>query len=141
METSVSGAQLRHLSGPVWVSPQIAPAQLPEIAAAGFAWLVNHRPDDEEPGQPSSDQMRAAAAGAGLSYRHAPVRGLPDDAAVRATRDALDAAADRKILMFCRSGTRSSAAWAMAERLSGADPEALRAAAAAAGYDLSRLPL
>ena len=43
--------------------------------------------------------------------------------------------------MFCRSGMRSAATWAMAQRLDGADPYDLRAAAASAGYDLSRLPL
>ena len=44
-------------------------------------------------------------------------------------------------MFFCRSGMRSAAAWAMAERRAGAEPDALREAAAAAGYDLSRLPL
>ena len=51
-----------------------------------------------------------------------------------ATRKALDALGpDDKAVFFCRSGMRSAAAWAMAERLAGAEPEGLRAAAAAAG--------
>ena len=44
-------------------------------------------------------------------------------------------------VMFCRSGMRSAAAWAMAERLKGVDAEDLREAAAIAGYDLGRVPL
>ena len=71
-----------------------------------------------------------------------PIRGLPDEAAVAATRAVLDALGpDEAAVFFCRSGMRSAAAWAMAERRAGAEPDALREAAAAAGYDLSRLPL
>jgi len=44
-------------------------------------------------------------------------------------------------VMFCRSGMRSASAWAMAQRLSGTDADALRDAAAEAGYDLGRVPL
>ena len=86
--------------------------------------------------------MAEAARSAGLTFVHAPVRGLPDEAAIAATAAALkDAAPDRAVVLFCRSGMRSAAAWAMARARQGADPEALRAAAAQAGFDLSRVPL
>lgn len=104
--------------------------------------MVNHRPDGEEPGQPSAAEIARAAGEAGMKVVHAPVRGLPDAAAVAATRAALDGLGpEDKAVMFCRSGMRSTAAWAMAERLAGADPEALRRAALAAGYDLAAVPL
>jgi uncharacterized protein (TIGR01244 family) len=41
------------------------------------------------------------------------------------------------VLAFCRSGTRSTFLWALARAERGADAEALVAAAAAAGYDLT----
>lgn len=70
------------------------------------------------------------------------MQGFSDSAAIAATRAALDAMKqDDKVLFFCRSGMRSVAAWAMAGRLAGADPDSLREAAAAAAYDLSRVPL
>ena len=137
-------AALRPLSPQVWVTGQVTQGQVSELGKAGFSCLVNHRPDDEEPGQPTAEALArtAAEAEAGLRVVHAPVRGLPDAAAVAATRAALDALAPGdKAVFFCRSGMRSAAAWAMAERLAGADPEALRGAALAAGYDLGRLPL
>ncbi len=135
-------ATLHGLSGQVWAAGQIDPTQIPDLAAAGFTWLVNHRPDDEEPGQPTAAVVADAAIQAGMQVLHAPVRGLPDAATVAATREVLDAlGADGKAVFFCRSGMRSAAAWAMAERLNGADPDALRQATAAAGYDLSRVPL
>ena len=113
-----------------------------ELAASGFSHLVNHRPDQEEPDQPMAADIVAAATAAGLKAVHAPIRGLPDSDAVTATRAVLDSLGpDDKALLFCRSGMRSAAAWAMAERLRGEAPDVLRAAAAEAGYDLSRVPL
>lgn len=113
-----------------------------ELAASGFSCLVNHRPDHEEPDQPSAAEILAAAELEGLRVVTAPVRGLPDADAVAATRAAIDSLGPNdKALLFCRSGMRSAAAWAMAERLRGVEPDVLRAAAAEAGYDLSRLPL
>ncbi|HYC67824.1 TIGR01244 family sulfur transferase [Brevundimonas sp.] len=135
-------AVFRPLSSQVWVTGQVTPGQVSDLRRAGFTCLVNHRPDDEEPGQPTAAEIARAAAEAGMTVVHAPARGLPDPAAVAATREALGILGeDGKALFFCRSGMRSAAAWAMAEREAGADPEDLRAAAAAAGYDLSRLPL
>ena len=129
-------------SSSVSVGGQIAPSDLPGLAAAGFAVLVNHRPDGEEIGQPTSADLQSAAAELGLIYVAAPVRGVPDMAALEATDGALARIpAGGKALLFCRSGMRSAAAWAMVESRRGVAPDELRAAAAAAGYDLSRLPL
>ena len=138
----VSIASLCRLSPQVWVTGQVWPTDMTELRSAGYAWLVNHRPDDEEPGQPAAAEIGRAAAEAGIRMIHAPARGLPDAAVVEATRAVLDGMGpDDRAVFFCRSGMRSAAAWAMAERQAGADPDDLREAAAAAGYDLSRVPL
>ena len=126
----------------VSVSGQVQPSNISGLSKHGFAWLVNHRPDGEEPGQPSAGSLGAAAETEGLRYLHAPVRGLPEDEAVAATARVLASLGPgEKVLMFCRSGMRSSAAWAMARARAGVPADELRARAAAAGYDLSRLPL
>ena len=133
---------LHQIADGVWVAPQVSVMDMTELAAAGFCLLVNHRPDDEEGGQPSAADITNAAEAAGLRALHAPVHGLPDPAVVAVTREALKGMEPGdKVLMFCRSGMRSACAWAMAERQNGADPDALRAAALKAGYDLSRVPL
>ncbi len=129
----------RSLSPTVWTSPQLSPAVLPALAAAGVRRLISNRPDAEDPGQPSAADMEAAAREAGMDFVWIPVTGLPEEAQAAAVRDLL--ADGSPTVMFCRSGLRSAAAWAMAERLGGADADALRAAAAAAGYDLARVPL
>ena len=126
----------------VFVSGQVALSDIPELAGQGFAWLVNHRPDGEEPGQPTAREVAEAAEAAGVRTLHAPVRGLPEAGVVTATAAVLAGLnPGEKVLMFCRSGMRSSAAWAMARAQQGVPADELRAKASAAGYDLSRVPL
>jgi len=130
----------RPLAEAVWAAPQIAIEDLAGVAAMGVRRIVNNRPDGEEAGQPTSAEMEAAVRGAGMDYVHAPVAGMPGPDAVRAVAAALET--DEPVLMYCRSGTRSTVTWALAMRaLDRAEPDELREAAANAGYDLSRLPL
>jgi uncharacterized protein (TIGR01244 family) len=119
-----------------FVAGQIAPGDLPAIAAAGVTLIVNNRPDGEEPGQPASAEVEAAARAAGLDYRHIPIAGGFNGDDVLAMAEALDAA-EGKVLAFCRSGTRSTFLWALARAERGADAADLAARAAAAGYDLT----
>jgi uncharacterized protein (TIGR01244 family) len=49
------------------------------------------------------------------------------------------AGADGKVLAYCRSGTRSTHLWALAEAKQGGDPDALTNMAAKAGYDIGPL--
>jgi uncharacterized protein (TIGR01244 family) len=128
------------LNDRIWLSGQISPDALADTAARlGFRKVVNNRPDHEEPGQPTSAEIREAAEAAGLAYLEAPVRGLPDAETVNCVGAFLNDGASA--LLFCRSGMRSAATWAMAEASQGADADELRAAALAVGYDLSRVPL
>jgi sulfide:quinone oxidoreductase len=128
------------LNSHVWVCGQIAPDEVASLAATlGLRQIINNRPDHEEPGQPTSAEVRAATEAAGLNYLEAPLRGMPDTDIT--TRIGEYLAGSEPTLMFCRSGMRSAAAWAMAERQRGANADDLRATALAAGYDLSRLPL
>jgi uncharacterized protein (TIGR01244 family) len=127
---------MRRVDDRISVAPQIAPEDVPAIAAAGFTAIVNNRPDGEEMAQPSGDAIARAADAAGLSYTAIPVTHAGFSAAqVEAMADAI-AAAGGPVLAYCRSGTRSCNLWALAEASRGGDPDALTAKAAAAGYDL-----
>ena len=128
---------MRPLDETAWVFPrQIVPADLPSLAAQGIRLLVNNRPDGEEPGQPTSAEIEVAARAAGLDYRHIPISGGFPAAKVEAMVEALE---HGPALLFCRSGTRSTYAWALARALRGAQPETLLCQAAEAGYDLRPL--
>jgi len=130
---------MRTIDETISVSPQISPDHVTELANAGFKAIVNNRPDEEEPGQPSGDAIRAAAEAAGLSYHAIPVThagfSMPQ---VEAMRAALDGAGG-PVFAYCRSGTRSTNLWALAEASRGTDPAMLVTKAAQAGYDLSSL--
>ena len=128
---------MRRLDASTLVAPrQVLPADLRAIAAAGIRLIVNNRPDGEEPGQPASAEIETAARAAGLDYRHIPVvGGFPADR-IEAMAVALE---QGPALLFCRSGTRSTYAWALARASRGAQPEALLRQAAEAGYDLRPL--
>ena len=102
----------RVLSDTVLVADrQICPDDMEAVVAAGVALVVNNRPDGEEPGQPTSAEIEAAVRAAGLDYRHIPVSGGIGPDQVAAMAAAMD---EGKLLAFCRSGTRSTALWALA---------------------------
>lgn len=99
---------LRPITEEYSVSGQIAVEDLPAIKAAGFRSIVCHRPDEEQPGQPSFAAIQAAAKALGIEMRHIPIgpMGVTADA-VRAMVDAIDEM-ERPMLGYCRSGARST---------------------------------
>jgi sulfide:quinone oxidoreductase len=130
----------------VWLTPtlavmgQIFAVDIPVLRAAGFRTIINNRPDDEEPGQPTAAETQAAVEKAGLIYIHQPFAtnqlSIPVAEALAA---ALEGAAD-PVLVHCRSGGRSTGAWAIARALTGEQsPEELINMAGAQGFDLRGL--
>jgi sulfide:quinone oxidoreductase len=119
-------------------SPQIDPQDAAEIARQGYTAIINNRPDGEEPGQPSSAEIAAAAQAAGLAYAHIPIAGgAAGEADICAMADAIKAASG-PVFAFCRSGTRSTILWALSQAPQTA-PNTLIEAAGRAGYDVSGL--
>ncbi len=100
---------LRAVAADVCVAPQLTPEAMAEAARAGFKSVVNNRPDFEHgPDQPTSAAIEAAATAAGLQYRHLPVDGgyqAPEEIAAFAQ---LLQELPRPLLVFCRSGARST---------------------------------
>ncbi len=127
---------IRWIDDRVSVAPQVTPAMIAAVKAAGFVGIVNNRPDDEEPGQPSGGAVRAAAEAAGLSYAAIPVTHAGFSHPQLDAMARVLAEADGPVLAYCRSGTRSCNLWALARAKAGADPAELVARGAAAGYDL-----
>ena len=127
----------RQLTESVFASPQIDLAQVAEAAASGFALIVNNRPDDESDDQTPGPEIEAAARAAGMNYVAIPVTHAGfSEGQVTAMAKAL-AEAHGPVLAYCRSGTRSTLLWALAEAARGEKPDDLAAKAARAGYDLS----
>ncbi len=127
----------RKLTDSVFASPQIGVDDLREAAALGVVLVINNRPEGESDDQTPGARIEAAARAAGMDYLAIPVTPAGfAQAQVAAMAGAL-ARANGPVLAYCRSGTRSTLLWALAEASRGSDPEWLAARAAEAGYDLS----
>jgi uncharacterized protein (TIGR01244 family) len=132
-------AEFRRLSPDFAVATQLTLADVERAAAEGFKTIIKNRQENEEPGQPSEAELVAAAKSAGVAFRALPFQGPPPPAVVAETVLVMEQS-NGPILAFCRSGARSTAAWGMAQALSGAaSPDEIIDAAAKAGYDLSRM--
>ena len=122
------------------VSPQIAPADIPALAAAGYKTIINNRPDGEEDGQFSAAEARAIAEDNGINYIHLPVKMPELNADIVDQFSAAVKEQPGPILAHCKSGTRSCVLWTMAAgRDSSMTVEELMDCAAQGGYDLTRL--
>jgi len=132
----VAGMEIRPLTDSYAVSPQIAPGDIAEIAAAGYQTIICNRPDAEIPPDLWADAVRAAAERAGLTFVENPVvHGALTEEIVAIQQRTLSTS---KTLAYCASGTRSTIVW-MLGAAPDTDPNALLAAAASQGYALEQL--
>lgn len=127
----------RKIDDKTFASPQIELGDVAEAQALGIGMIINNRPEDESPDQTPGPQIEAAAKAAGIAYVAIPVThagfSMPQ---VEAMQAALAEAGNKPVLAYCRSGTRSTLLWALAQARSGMAPEAIAAHAAGAGYDV-----
>jgi uncharacterized protein (TIGR01244 family) len=125
------------LDDKTFVTGQISPQDVPELAAGGIKVIVNNRPDGEAPGdQPLASELEAAAIAQGIAFVNLPFTAptlTPDYAAKFAE---LLKKTDGPILAFCRTGNRSTMLWAAATLALGAPLDAVLEQAGRAGYDL-----
>ena len=88
------------------------------IKAAGFASVINNRPDHEGgQAQPDSAALEVAARAAGLCYQHLPVppSGHVDADAQQMVE--LVHSLPQPVLAFCRTGARSAALYQKGKQL------------------------
>ena len=129
-------SEFKRLTDSMFVAGQLTPDDIATARDAGFTGIVNNRPDGEAADQPTGAEIEAAANAAGIAYRAVPVGSagfsMPQ---VEAMSEATGASA--KTLAFCRTGTRSTLLWAMAQAKEGRDPDEIARDAAQAGYDIA----
>lgn len=127
---------LRKITDDYTVSPQIEVEDVNELAKAGYRSVMCNRPDGEEPGQTGFSLIAEAAEAEGLEVRSVPiVSGMITPEALDEFRTALRDM-PKPMLAYCRSGTRCTMLWAIAQHGTMDDAEIERRAAAA-GYDVS----
>ena len=93
------------------VAGQIQASDVAAFAAEGFTTIICNRPDGEDFGQPTAEEIATACEAHGLAFHHVPVGhgGLSMDTVAR-FRDLVDAS-EGLVLAYCRSGQRSSILW------------------------------
>jgi len=129
---------VRQLTAEVSVAAQLQPADMAALARMGFRTVVNNRPDGEAETQPRNADCEQAARNLGLEYHYLPVlSGTITDSDVRDFGKLLQSA-QAPLLAFCRSGTRCTMLWALAEAQH-RTPDSIISTARSAGYDLEAL--
>ena len=114
----MNALQLARIDVDVCVAPQLGPEAMAQAAAAGFRSVVNNRPDHEGgPTQPTNASIEAAARAAGLEYRFLPVSGAYQSPEEIAACAELLQSLPRPLLLFCRSGARSTRLYQQARLL------------------------
>lgn len=105
------------LAPQVYASGQLFEEDVKLVAKQGVRSIVNTRPDNESPGQPSSADLAKVAEEHGITFVHFPVDAgsMTSDVA-----EAFMAACDelkRPLLVCSRSGGYSTRIWEKAESL------------------------
>ena len=127
-------AALIELTDTLSMAGQIQPADIAQLAAAGYETIICNRPDDEEPHQPSMDSIEEACADAGIDFVRYPVNAFTFPGNDLASMD--DAMnSGKKTLAYCRSGARSTNLWVAT--LAGEDRKAAAVRASQLGIPLS----
>lgn len=89
------------------ISPQISPEDVATIKEQGFTTIICARPDGEEEGQPTFDQIKDAATQAGLTAVHIPIKpGQATEADVQRMEEVLSEA-DGPVFGYCKGGPRA----------------------------------
>lgn len=130
-------SDFRQLTATMFVSPQIQPSDVVQAAEHGITMIINNRPEGESDDQPEGASIEQAASEAGLKYCAIPITHAGfSEAQVKTMVEAMEQAGG-PILAYCRSGTRSTLLWSMAQAFKGEDKSQIASAAAGAGYDIS----
>ena len=127
----------RKVTDRFYASPQIEVADLTEAEQLGVKLVINNRPEDESEDQTPGPTIEQAVRAAGMDYVAIPVTHAGfSETQVSAMVEALGRA-DGPVLAYCRSGTRSTLLWSLAEASRGRNPQKLASQAAGAGYDVT----
>ncbi|PVB62249.1 bifunctional protein tyrosine phosphatase family protein/NAD(P)/FAD-dependent oxidoreductase [Labrenzia sp. 011] len=127
---------IKPINSQIFVSPQIRPEELADIARQGFRSVICNRPDGEGADQPTFEEIEAEARKHGIEVRYLPiVAGKVRDEDATAFNDLMETL-PKPVLAYCRTGTRSATLWSLsqAEKQPLAD---ILSQTRAAGYDMA----
>ena len=127
---------LKPLDNALAASPQLTVDDVAALAEAGYRGIICNRPDGEAADQVNFEEIDKAARAVGIVARYQPiVAGRVQDSDTddfnRLMREL-----PKPVVAYCRTGTRSTTLWSLAEAKSRPIAEILDKTRAA-GYDMS----
>ena len=115
MSAEYFAMRVLQLDPDVYVTGQLFERDLATASKQRIRTVVNNRPDNEAAGQPLSADLQQAAEELGLKFVYFPVVSgritAEDVEKFRKLRDELE----RPMLIFCRTGARSTQLWEMCD--------------------------
>lgn len=130
--------EFNKINDQITASDQITPEDIALIKERGFKTVIDNRPDMEIAESLSSEVMEEAVTAAGLNFVYLPI--LPGQFTPELIVETAKALTELEgpVFAYCRSGTRSTTAWALSRAGEESADEVIRQAAGA-GYDMTGL--
>jgi sulfide:quinone oxidoreductase len=120
------------------VSGQISTDDVATLKSEGVKSIICNRPDNEDQGQPAHDEIQKAAVDNGLEFHFMPVISGKVTLENGKTFGQFLQSLPKPIHAYCRSGTRCTTLWAIAQLEDGKDRGEILQQALGAGYNLSK---
>ncbi|ENV49584.1 Oxidoreductase (flavoprotein) [Acinetobacter junii CIP 107470 = MTCC 11364] len=130
--------QLKQVNQEFYVADQISQRDVAELANKGIKTIICNRPDGEGADQPNIIEIQEVASTHGIQVEYLPVVSgrVTDDQAEEFK--SVYQAAQKPILAFCRTGTRSITLWGLSQ-VSGLSLDQMLLVSKTLGYDLQGL--
>jgi len=130
---------IKQLCEKFYVAGQIKEADLVAAKGLGASLVICNRPDGEDPGQSDVATVSAWAESMGMAFEHISIdSGGPTGEAINATVEAIKSG--QTIFAYCRTGTRCSILWSLANASTKTiETLDILAATRAAGYDFDHM--
>lgn len=104
------------LAPQVYASGQLYEHDIRLAAKQGVRSIMNNRPDGEAIGQPTSAELQKTAEELGMKYVYLPIDPRSIGPADVENFAQTCAELERPLLVFCRSGARSTRLWELSEQ-------------------------
>ena len=130
---------IAHIDGNYYVSPQLSPDQMEEIANLGFVSIICNRPDFEVPDSIGSSVIGELANNLGIEFYVLELTPEAMTAENAEKQRSLFQKAKGPVLAYCTSGTRCSLIWAIGEAAQGVDTDSILQKTSQAGFSLQGL--
>lgn len=107
--------KIQQLNEQIYISDQIKVSDMNTLKNMGIKSIINNRPDNEDKSQPLSHDLFQSATDINLDYQYLPVMPSTFSNETIAKLTKMLDIMEKPIVMFCRTGNRSTNLWALSQ--------------------------